>query len=207
MKSLIVTAHPESKSYGGAMAQEILQCLRDLGHEVRHLDLHAENFDPVVRQEQFPARKDAAYFETMAEQAHHAAVNAVAEDVRLSQEHILWADNLILQFPLWWWSLPAQMKGWVDRVFSAGFAYGDGISLAPRTAMVCVTAETKGEKFASPPDAHPLQHIERGMLKFCGFRVLPAFVVSDVWSLARGAREAKLRELSAHLRSTFQPIA
>jgi len=202
VKSLIVTAHPEPNSYGGAMMRTIRSALVDAGREVRLLDLYAENFDPVVRQSQFPARKDPIYFETMAEQAHQSALDVVAADVRRSQDLLLWADELVLQFPLWWWSLPALMKGWIDRVLSMGFAYG-GRDLAPRRAMVCVTAETSAEKFAVPADAHPLQHIERGILKFCGFRVLPAFVIAGVWNISHSERTAKLDELAAHIKRHF----
>jgi NAD(P)H dehydrogenase (quinone) len=202
MKILLVTSHPECRSFSGAMVRVVEESLRTCRHTIRTIDLQAENFDPVLRASQFSPRKDAQYFEAMAEQAYQAELGESAEDIRRHQDLLLWADSLILQFPLWWWSLPALMKGWVDRVFSNGFAYGSK-NLSPRTAMVCVTAETKSEKFSSPPDTHPLQHIERGMLKFCGFRILPAFVVSDVWSIGQAERERKLNELGLHLAEHF----
>lgn len=47
-------------------------------------------------------------------------------DIAGEQEKLLWADTVIFQFPLWWFSLPAIMKGWIDRVYAYGFAYGVG---------------------------------------------------------------------------------
>lgn len=47
-----------------------------------------------------------------------------SDDVAKEQQELLWADSVILQFPLWWYSMPAIRKGWVDRVYAYGFAYG-----------------------------------------------------------------------------------
>jgi NAD(P)H dehydrogenase (quinone) len=102
--------------------------------------------------------------------------------------------------------MPAQLKGWIDRVFSAGFAYGDA-NLAPRRAMITVTAETKGERFRSEGEAHPLHHIERGMLKFSGYTILPSFVVSDVYSIGAEERRERLKQLQDHVRIHFGQAA
>lgn len=204
MKSLLVTCHPERRSFGGAMADVIQDSLESLGHEVRRLDLHEEGFDPVIRQRHFPLRLDPERFEIMSEQAHQAEVGEMAEDVANSQSLLRWSDNLVIQFPLWWWSLPAQLKGWVDRVFSAGFAYG-GSSLAGRRAMLAVTAETKRERFAVQDAGHPLHHIERGILKFSGFTVLPSFVAADIHAISETERRQLLVRLQAHIAECFCP--
>ncbi len=63
----------------------------------------------------------------MAEASGRAfTAGALTEDVKAEQEKLLWADMLILQFPLWWYHMPAILKGWVDRVYAFGFAYGVG---------------------------------------------------------------------------------
>jgi NAD(P)H dehydrogenase (quinone) len=202
MNTLIVVAHPEPQSFNMAMVAAARDALAATGQEVRILDLYADGFDPVLRREQFPTRKNPSVFEPMVEQAHQAQLAAVAPDVARSQALLRWADNVILQFPLWWWSLPAAMKGWIDRVFSAGFAYG-GSDLEGRRAMLLVSAETKSERFASGAPNHPLEHIERGMLKFSGFQVLPAFVAADIHDLAPAERSTTLQNLSQHVRLHF----
>ena len=202
MKSLIVTSHPEPHSFNHAMVNTIAEALVKIGHHVQLLDLYVEDFDPVIRREQFPIRREGSRFDVMAEQAAQASRGDVLSDVLRSQQLLLAADNLILQFPLWWWSLPGQLKGWVDRVFSAGFAYGSS-SLTGRRAMVTVTAETKSDRFIATGAEHPLHHIERGILKFCGYDVLPAFVVADVYALDEAERRQQLAALSQHVRGHF----
>jgi NAD(P)H dehydrogenase (quinone) len=206
VKSLVVTSHPESASFNQAMAETVAETLLSLGHHVQLVDLHAEDFDPVVRRAQFPQCQEAARFEVMAAQTAQAASGDLSADILLHQQRLLAADNLVLQFPLWWWSLPAQLKGWIDRTFAAGFAYG-GASLAGRSAMLTVTAETKAERFLAQGGDNPLHHIERGILKFCGFEVLPAFVVADVYDLGRDGRQARLAELRDHVRRHFRQTA
>lgn len=185
------------------MAQAAVEGLISIGHHVQFLDLHAEEFDPVIRKQQFPVRTNPRRFEVMTEQAAQTARGDVPEDILLNQQRLIAADNLILQFPLWWWSLPAQLKGWIDRTLSAGFAYGEA-SLAGRSAMLTVTAETKAERFLAQGPDNPLHHIERGMLKFCGYTVRPAFVVADVYAIGEDGRKAKLAELREHVRTHFR---
>ncbi len=202
MQSLIVAAHPSPNSFSAAMTQALAAEFAALGHGVDVLDLYTEDFDPVIRQNQFPLRADQDAFAVMTEQAHQAKTGSAGADVRRSQALLTRADNVVLQFPLWWWSLPAQMKGWVDRVLSAGFAYG-GADLSGRRAMLAVVAETKSEKFRAEGAEHPLHHIERGILKFCGFDVLPAFVAADIYALGEEERRERLRDLRAHVRRAF----
>jgi putative NADPH-quinone reductase len=89
--------------------------------------------------------------------------NALKEDVRAEIEKLLSADALIFQFPLWWFAMPAILKGWVDRVFAYGFAYGvgersdkrwgdryGGGTLAGRRAMLIVTAGRLGGALRRP---------------------------------------------------------
>lgn len=204
MKSLIVTSHPEPRSFNHAMAAAAAGALRSIGHRVTLLDLHADGFDPVIRMGQFAARNGAGLFEVMVEQAREAELGRASKQVEQSQALLREADNLVLQFPLWWWSLPAQLKGWIDRVFSAGFAYG-GADLSGRRAMLTVTAETAAERFSAVGGEHPLHHIERGMLKFCGYEVMPAFVVADVYRLTFDQRSKWLDALADHVRRHFGP--
>lgn len=127
----------------------------------------------------------------MVEQARQAAAGAVTHDVAEHQAAVEWCDRLLLVFPLWWWSMPAILKGWIDRVFSTDFAYGSR-DLRGRKAMLCATAETKSERFAPTDGNNPLHHIERGILKFCGFEVAPSFVVANIYDVADADRKKML---------------
>lgn len=188
-RTLIVLAHPEPQSFCAELARRAATRLQSCC-EVRSLNLYAEGFDPVIRPVHFPDRVQRERFEPMVEQAQQAAMSAVTPDVAEHQALLTWCDRLVLVFPLWWWSMPAILKGWVDRVLSTDFAYG-ARDLSGRRAMICTTAETKAERFAPTDGNNPLHHIERGILKFCGFEVAPSFVAPDIYS----ATDAQRRDL------------
>jgi len=190
MKSLIVLAHPEPLSFCSELARRAALPLGSAG-KVRVLDLYAENFDPVIRPAHFPARAAIERFEPMVEQARQASAGVVTHDVAEHQAAVEWCDRLLLVFPLWWWSMPAILKGWIDRVFSTDFAYGSR-DLGGRVAMLCATAETKSERFAPTDGNNPLHHIERGILKFCGFEVAPSFVAANIYDVADADRKKML---------------
>ena len=102
-----------------------------------------------------------------------------------AQEKLKAADLVILQFPLWWFGLPAMLKGWVDRVMTMGFAYGAGRrydqgGLKGRRAMLALTTggpeASYTERGINGPMERILFPIQHGMLYFCGLEVLPPFV-------------------------------
>jgi NAD(P)H dehydrogenase (quinone) len=197
MKTLVVFAHPESQSFCAELARRAVVRMRSEG-EVRLIDLYAEDFDPVIRPAHFPQRTSPARFEPMVEQAHQAATSAITPDVAKHQAAVDWSDRLVLVFPLWWWSMPAMLKGWIDRVFSTDFAYG-ARNLDGRIGMVCATAETKSDRFEPTDGNNPLHHIERGILKFCGFHVAPSFVAADIYDLSDEDRRRRLSDFEAWL--------
>lgn len=190
MNTLVVLAHPESQSFCAELARRAVARMAVLG-EVRVLDLYAEDFDPVIRPAHFPERASPERFEPMVEQARQAAIGDVAADVAEHQTALEWSDRLLLVFPLRWWSMPAILKGWIDRVFATDFAYG-AKDLTGRIGMVCATAETKADRFTSTDGRNPLHHIERGMLKFCGFTVAPSFVAAEIYDLSYADRQQRL---------------
>jgi NAD(P)H dehydrogenase (quinone) len=107
MNHLIVYSHPNPRSFNHAILETFTEALRGRGDEVRVRDLYAMRFDAVL---------SASDFTAMAEKR-------VADDVREEQRHVAWADVLTFVFPLWWAGMPAIAKGYMDRVFSDGFAY------------------------------------------------------------------------------------
>ena len=202
MNILIVYAHPEERSFNAAMRRTAETALRALGHNIMVSDLYRDRFRAWPEPADFPARANPAHFELMREQAHANATGAVATDVAREQARVAWADSILLQFPMWWWSFPAILKGWVDRVLSNGFAYGDR-DLAPRSAMLCLTAETKAKRFAGNGAERLLEHMARGTLGYCGLKLLPHFAVPEVLTIGDDERALKLDQFSAHLQAHF----
>lgn len=210
MNVLIVYAHEEPKSFNGAMRDTAVRVLRELGHTVEVSDLYAMQFNPVGGKHDFTALTDPNYFKYGVEQTKASEAKTFATDVTAEQEKLLRADFLIFQFPLWWFGLPAILKGWVDRVFAAGLTYGGGRWYSSgvfkgKRAMLSLTTGG-GPTIYSPRGLNgemdtllfPIQH---GMLYFLGFDVLPPFVA---WSVARSTQEQReqyLRDYAARLRN------
>src|SRR5690606_28064634 len=111
-KTLIVIAHPNPNSFNQAIKARLVAELEAQNHQVRIRDLYTLGFDPVLSLEEL-LRYDSQEGELPA-------------DVKAEQEEILWAENLIYIYPTWWWSMPAVMKGYFDRVFVPGFAFESG---------------------------------------------------------------------------------
>ena len=107
MKHLIIYAHPNSKSLNGILKETLVEHLLDEGHEVEVRDLYQINFNPILS------------FEEILGQRKEEVLN----DVKIEQNFIVWADCITIIHPIWWTGLPAILKGYIDRVFSYGFAY------------------------------------------------------------------------------------
>lgn len=194
-KVFIVYAHPEPGSFNGAMKDTAVSVLTGAGHSVRVSDLYGMQFDPVVRPAQFRRRADPALFRLQDEQRQAAATSTQPDDVSAEHEKLFWSDLLILQFPLWWGSMPAMMKGWIDRVFSAGTVYGRGAAtLEGRKALLAVTASDRADwDEGSRQVAAELSHVLDNMLALAGLEPLPPFFVFGPHVLSQADRQLSLQ--------------
>ena len=187
MRVFIVHAHPEPGSFSGAMTRAATEALAGAGHEVTLSDLYAMRFDPVSDRRNFVTTHDPDYYRQQAEEAHAAQHDGFAPDIQAEMDKLFWCDALILQFPLWWFGLPAILKGWVDRVFAAGGRiYGGGKwydrgVFAGKRAMCALTIggppPIYSEHGLNGPIAAILFPINHGMLYFTGFTVIEPFLV------------------------------
>ncbi len=127
MKTLIVYAHPEPKSLNGSLKDLAVSTLRSAGHEVRVSDLYAMNWKAVVDAADYGPPHASRPLKVVRDSGRAFDTGTLTPpDVLAEQEKLLWADTIVFQFPLWWYSMPAILKGWVDRVFTSHFAYGVG---------------------------------------------------------------------------------
>ena len=187
MRVLIVFAHPEPRSFNAALKDLAVETLTEAGHEVRLSDLYAARFGAVTGADDFLCqRADPDFLSIPHEQTHAYKSGAFAAEIAAEQEKVIWADLVIFQFPMWWFGMPAILKGWVDRVFARGFAYIAGRKydtglLGGRLAMVSTTTGTSAETYApSGIDGdinHILWPIHNGIFRYTGFEVLPPHVV------------------------------
>ncbi|MFI1727248.1 NAD(P)H-dependent oxidoreductase [Streptomyces sp. NPDC020489] len=185
MKVLIVHAHPEPASFNAALKDTAVATLGAQGHEVKVSDLYAMGFKAIPDADDFTtARKDPDRLQIDIEQEHQHETATFPPDVATEQAKVEWCDLMIFQFPIWWFSMPAILKGWVERVMARGFAYGGGRKHARgvflgRKAMACCTTGTSADTYA--PDGvegdilHLLWPVNNGIFHYMGFTPLPPF--------------------------------
>jgi putative NADPH-quinone reductase len=186
MNILIVYAHPESQSMNGAMFRAAVEQLVADGHQVKTTDLYNMGFNPVSDRSNFTSVLDPHYFKQQLEEVHATDVNGFAELINEEQEKVEWCDLMIWQFPLWWFSVPAILKGWVDRVFvmgrffKAGQYYETGI-FKGKKALLSLTTGSPGDAYLKDGFQGDLdvilKPIHRGVLQFVGFSILSPQVI------------------------------
>lgn len=220
MKVLLVFAHPESRSLSGALRDVAVKELEAQGHEVHVSDLYADGWKSEVDRADFPSQDPDARFIPVAASKKGFEANTLTGDVKAEIEKLMWADTLILQFPLWWFAMPAILKGWVDRVFAYGFAYGVGEhsdrrwgdrygegTLVGKRAMLIVTAGGWEEHYTPRGINGPIHDllfpINHGILYYPGYDVLPPFVVYKVDRL----EEAGFEPVAERLRDRMRTLA
>ena len=106
MNVLVVFDHPRRDSFCGAVLDSLIDGLAAAGHKPEIADLRAEEFDPRLTLADEPDWRDAG--------------KVYSDAVRAEQARMLRNDALAFVFPVWWWSVPATTKGWIERVWSHG---------------------------------------------------------------------------------------
>lgn len=207
MNVLVVLGHPEPKSFNAALCETARKTLGALGHAVRVSDLYAQGFGAEVSRADFKAQRDPAMLNIIREQANAWKTDGFADDIKREIENLRWADFVIVQCPIWWFGLPAIVKGWMDRVFVPGFTYGRGKwyetgGLAGKRALMSVTVDAKAGAYSSRGRYGDLELMlwpVNTSLRFVGFDVLKPFLADQV-SESPEARANGLAAFAARLK-------
>ena len=158
MHTLLVLAHPDRAS----LTHHVTALLQDAlaPHSTTEvLDLAAAGFDPRF---------------SLADRHAYQGSGPLPADVLTEQARLRRADHVVLVFPLFWWQLPAQLKGWIDRVFVDGFAFratDEGITplLGGLTVHVLPIAATRQEPLARHGYEEALRvQLLHGLVDYCG---------------------------------------
>jgi len=144
VKAHIVLAHPEAKSFNAQLSDTSQHVLGTAGYKTTLSDLYAMDFDPREGPHHYGSRKDSEVFHAQTEQRYNADNATIPVDVNAEVEHLLDCDLLVVHFPLWWFGMPAILKGWMDRVFVYGKMYRsvmryDAGICAGKKMIACVT--------------------------------------------------------------------
>lgn len=208
-KVLIIHAHPEKQSFCSALKDTTIAHFQHAGSEIKQSDLYNMGFNPVGGKNDFLELADPAFFKYQAEQTHAFQHDLFTPEVKAEMEKFVWCDTLVFTFPIWWFGLPAILKGWVDRVFAMGFAYGagkgvyDNGAFKEKTAFCILT--TGGPQIAYGPTGkngdldtilYPIHH---GMLYFTGMQVKEPFVCFSPARITPDERKSELIKLEQYL--------
>ncbi len=208
-KVLIIHAHPERKSFCSRLKDEAIDYFHWQNVEVKVSDLYAMNFNPVGDRHDFTQPENPDYFKYQAEQVHAWKTDTFEAMLKAEMEKLEWCDTLIFNFPIWWFGLPAMLKGWVDRVLAMGFSYGAGKGVyengafKDKTAFLCFTTGgpqtaygNEGKNGNLDTILYPIHH---GILYFVGMKVLPPFVCFSPVRLTDEERKSELARYRAYL--------
>ncbi|MBJ9752224.1 NAD(P)H-dependent oxidoreductase [Burkholderia cepacia] len=202
MKVLIVHAHPEPKSFSSALKTAAVEVLEECGHEVYLSDLYAMRFNPVASIDDFGTPSNRDYLVYALEQRHGVSTGTIDSDIREELDKLMRCDLLVLNFPLFWCSTPAILKGWIDRVLVSGTVYGgkrfyDRGGLRGKRAIVSVTLGGQAHMFQHDGIHGPLEgmlrHLLQGTLAYTGLDVLAPFVAWHVPYITNEKRLALLK--------------
>lgn len=166
MHALIVVTHADPHSLTHGVAAELANAV-GAAHSFELADLSAEGFDPRYNPE------DLALFRAQA---------AVPADVLAEQARIDRADALVLVYPVYWWSFPGLLKGWIDRVFTSGWAYDQAEQgLLQRLPVHLVALAGAGPRTYDKHGYAVAMHtqIEHGIFGYCGARVASSTLLTQ----------------------------
>ncbi|KAL4613704.1 NAD(P)H dehydrogenase quinone 1-like isoform X1 [Arapaima gigas] len=180
---LIVFAHQSPRSFNAAVRDVAVHTLQGQGCQVIVSDLYAMDFRAVATAKDIAGElQNPEYFKYNEETLVAWREGRLSEDITAEQRKVQEADLIIFQFPMYWFSMPAILKGWIDRVFTQGFAfslqkmYSNGV-FKDKKALLSFTTGAPESMFL--PDGIngdiniTLWPIQNGVLNFCGFQVLP----------------------------------
>lgn len=193
MNVLWIFAHPDQSSLNASLRDEGFAALAEAGHEYQVSDLYAMGWKPILDRDDFADDREADMGIGRAS-GYAYERGALSQDIVGEHQKLAWADAVVFQFPLWWYSPPAILKGWFDRVLVKGYAYGvtdpdhpgrtlrygEGV-LAGKRALVLTTSggpeATLGPRGINGQLDQVLFPLLHGTLWYTGMTVLPPVAV------------------------------
>lgn len=186
MKISVILGHPYENSFNSAIAETVVDILKENGHMVMFHDLYREKFNPVIPKD-----------ELVSDQTKDNLVEVYQQEIRE-------ADGIIIVHPNWWGQPPAILKGWVDRVLRENVAYtfpvgdnGGGLPIGLLKAKVGLVFNTSNtperrevEKFGDP-----LNRLWKDCIfDFCGISIFDRIMFRVVADSSHAEREEWLNQ-------------
>jgi NAD(P)H dehydrogenase (quinone) len=194
VRHLVITAHPSAKSFNHAVVEAYRSALMERARHVECRDLYAINFNPVLSPRDLAA----------------ASRGKPSRDVRAEQTKIRRAEVITLISPLWWSGFPAMLKGYLDRVFCAGFAYvieGNRYrpGLSGKKGVIITTSGATTQELKSGGTLRALRTIhDEGLMEFSRIEMLRHLYLSGIDpTMSRADGEQHLETVRRFVRREF----
>ncbi|MES2732581.1 MAG: NAD(P)H-dependent oxidoreductase [Bacteroidota bacterium] len=192
MKTLIINGHPNQNSYCAKLAETYYEAAQPASGEVRLLNVADFNFDPNL--------------------SNGYKNNTLEPDLQESQRLILWSEHMVFVYPTWWWTMPALLKGFIDRVFVPDFAFaykkGNPIAeklLKGRTATLIVTMDSPQWYYRWWMKNAGHFVMKQGILAFCGIKTTKIISIDNHNKLTEAQRNKWLEKVAALARKNRTP--
>lgn len=182
MNHLIIYAHPSEGSFNHAILTTAAEGLKQKGHDVVIRDLYALDFQPVASSSEI--------------------MGNIGTDIIREQKYLQWAEVITFIYPIWWTGMPAILKGYIDRVFSYGFAYKyvNGVQMGLLKGKKAVILNTQGKPHAEYASMGMDQALrltsDKGIFEYCGLDVMYHIFFESVLKSDENTRKAWLRQIA-----------
>jgi putative NADPH-quinone reductase len=169
-KILIIQGHPDPNKthFGHVLAEKYASAARSANHQIREVIVADLDFTLLLSKREFD--------------------NEIpCEDIQNVQKDILWADHLVVIYPLWLGTMPAKLKGFFEQTLRPGFAVSDPVPgtkykklLSNKSARIFVTMGMPAFVYRWFFKSHSLKNLKRNILSFCGFNPVRHTVIGGV---------------------------
>lgn len=196
MNQLIIIAHPRKDSFNYTILKSLTEMFEKKGDKVKVRDLYKIHFKPVLGFEELKYTKEGK----------------ICPDIAVEQNYIEWADDLTIIYPLWWNAFPAILKGYIDRVFTNGFAYKvttegpEGLLKGKRVRLI--TSAGMDEKSLKKSNVFESLKVtqDEGVFKFCGMEVTGHHYITESTTLSVKDKEEVLNQIiNAVVKPSYSP--
>jgi len=174
MNHLIIIAHPRKESLNYLIKDKLVDKYEQKGNQVKVRDLYSMHFRPILGYDELKYNKEGK----------------VCPDIAIEQNYIEWADQLTFIYPLWWNAFPAILKGYIDRVFTNGFAFRISQN-GPEGLLKCkkvrlITSAGMDEETLKRNNIFESLKVTQdiGVFEFCGMEVLDHEYITESTSLS-----------------------
>ncbi len=182
-KVLVINGHPDKESFNYALSEAYLEGLKDTHTQVEVLNIADLDFNPNLR---YGYRK----------------ISELEPDLVDAIDKIKQADHMVWILPMWWYGMPALMKGFIDRIFLPGyfFKYQKGKAfpkqlLKGKTARIIITADTVrwyDYLFMGSP---LINQFKKGTLEFCGVKPVKVTYIAPIKDSSESFRAKWLKKV------------